>query len=464
MVQIKSISDLKGKKILVVGLGRTGISLTRFLCQHGAEVTVSDHKSEIELSDALKKISGLSVTLHLEGHSPAVFLNQDIVIVSPGISVQSKLFEHIRDKGVMVTGEFEFCSLFIKKPMIVITGTNGKTEVANLTHRFLTSSGVKSWIGGNYGTPLSEYLYQEESADVLIVEASSFMLEHVEEMTPNCVVFTNFAENHLDRHPDVNHYLSMKRKIFKNTHLKTTSILNADDRTVLEVAHDPIVQRGCIVYFSRRKSLEPQIMKIGGAVMIGNKIHVRVGPEVEYYSMENVYAVGSHIYENIMAAILAAREYGAKHDVIQETLLTYKGQPHRMEYVRKVGGVSFYNDSKATNVHAVMRAIDAFDEGIVLIMGGKNGALNFEPLKERIQRKVKNLILVGEAKERINRHIGDYSETFIIGTFEEAVLIAYQKSRIGDIVILSPGCPSFDYFNSYQERGNLFKDIVNQFK
>jgi UDP-N-acetylmuramoylalanine--D-glutamate ligase len=165
-----------------------------------------------------------------------------------------------------------------------------------------------------------------------------------------------------------------------------------------------------------------------------------------------------------MAAILAAREHGGKHDPIQKVIDTYRGMPHRLEYVRKVGGVEFYNDSKATNVHAVMRALDAFDENIILIMGGKDTNLNYLPLKERIQKKVKTLILVGEAKERINRDIGDFSETFLIGTFEEAVLIAYQKSRIGDTVLLSPGASSFDIFDSYVERGNYFKEIVNKFK
>ncbi len=464
MVRINKVEDLKDKKILVVGLGRTGVSLVYFLSQHGAKITVSDHKSEAELSKHLKKITDLPVQLQLEGHTPNVFLDQDVIVVSPGISVNSKLFEHVRSRGVWVTGEFEFCSAFVKEPMILVTGTNGKTSVVDMTYYFLKNSGVKVWVGGNYDQPLSQYLCDGDPADVLVVEVSSFMLEHVENMAPQCIVFTNFSENHLDRHRTVNEYLAAKRKIFKNTYLKTTSILNADDRTVLEIAHDPVVQKGCILYFSRKKVLEPQIMQIGGAVMIDNKIHVRTGPEIEYYSMEDVKVVGPHIYENIMAAILASREYGAKQSAIQKTLETYTGPAHRMEYVRKVGGVAFYNDSKATNVHAVVRAIDSFEGSLILIMGGKDGALNYGVLKDHVRRKVKNLILVGESKETINRDIGDYSETFLIGTFEEAIEIAYQKSRIGDVVILSPGCASFDCFNSYQERGNLFKELVNQFK
>ncbi len=202
-------------------------------------------------------------------------------------------------------------------------------------------------------------------------------------------------------------------------------------------------------------------MNIGGAVNVKDQVRVRTGPEIEYYSLANTKVKGKHMYENMMAAVLAAREHGAKHEAIQRVIDTFRGIPHRLEYVRRVGGVEFYNDSKATN--AVIRALDAFDENVILIMGGKDTNLNYLPLKERIQRKVKTLILVGEAKERINRDIGDFAETFLIGTFEEAVLIAYQKSRIGDMVLLSPGCSSFDMFDSYVERGNYFKEIVNKF-
>lgn len=232
---------------------------------------------------------------------------------------------------------------------------------------------------------------------------------------------------------------------------------------VVELARDPQVQRGRIFYFSRKPALEPQIMNIGGAVNIGDEIRVRTGPDIEYYTIKNMKMKGKHNIENLMASILAAREHGAKHEAIQAVINTFANIPHRIEYVRKVGGVQFFNDSKATNVHAVLRALDTFDENVILIAGGKDTNLNYEPLRNIVKRKVKTLILVGEAKERINRDLGDYSETFLIGTFEEAVLIAYQKSRIGDIVLLSPSCSSFDMFDSFEERGDYFKEIVRKF-
>lgn len=458
------LNELTGKRILIVGLARTGCTLAKLLTRHGAQVTISDHKSKAELSGHLEALDGLNVTLELGGHTPKTFLNQDLIILSPGVPPHLKIFDYARSQGVFVTGELEFCAQFIKEPMIAITGTNGKSTTTHLIYTFLTESGVKTWIGGNFGDPLCEYLLNDQKSDVLVVEVSSFQLEHVQKFAPKNIVFMNLAENHLDRYRTMEEYVNAKRKIFLNVNQGTTSILNADDNAVVELARDPMVQRGRIFYFSRKPSLEPQIMNIGGAVTIKTQVRVRTGPEIEYYSVDNTKMKGKHSYENIMAAILAAREHGAKHEAIQRVIENYKGMPHRLEYVRKVGGVEFYNDSKATNVHAVLRALDAFDENVILIMGGKETNLNYAPLRDKIQRKVKTLILVGEAKERINRDIGDFSETFLIGTFEEAVLIAFQKSRIADTVLLSPGASSFDMFDSYVERGNYFKEIVNKFK
>ena len=457
------LSELKDKRILVVGLAKTGVALARFLVKCGAQVTISDHKSPAELAYYLEQVEELPLQLELEGHSPKIFLDKDYVVLSPGIPSHLKLFEYVKMQGVEVTGEFEFCSRFIKEPLLVVTGTNGKTTTSDLIYQALKESGKKVFAGGNFGQPLSEYLYKEQKADFLVVEASSFMLEHVKQMTPQNIIFTNLAEDHLDRYRSMEEYVNAKRKIFKNVSDQTTVILNADDRAILELARDPSVQKGCLRYFSRKKSLESQIMKIGGAILINNQIRVRVGPEIEYYSIENNKLKGDHSYENIMAAILTARINGANWESIQKVISSYTSRSHRLSYVRKVGGVNFYNDSKATNIHSVMKALDVFEDNVILIMGGKDTGLNYKPLAERIQRKVKNLILVGEAKEKINRQIGDYSETFVIGTFEEAVLIAHQKSRIGDTVLLSPGCPSFDIFNSYEERGEVFENIVNQF-
>ena len=457
-------SELKGKKIAVIGLGQTGIALARFLLKHGAEVLISDHKSEAELSSALETVQDLNLKFELEGHNPKTLIQQDYVILSPGVPSHLKIFDYIKSHGVKITGEFEFVSRFIKEPMVVVTGTNGKTTVVDMAYLFLKESGVKVWMGGNHTQPLSQYLYDEEKADVLLVEASSFMLEHVEQMKPTTTVFTNLTSNHLDRYMSMKDYRMAKRKIFTNTSETTTSILNADSNLIIEMAGDPLVQKGRIFYFSTRKLLKPQIMNIGGAVMIDNEIQLRTKPDIEYYNLKNSPLKGKHSFENVMAALLIAKEHGGEWLPLQKVIDAYQGLPHRLEYVRRVGGVDFYNDSKATNVLAVMKALEAFDENVILIMGGKNTSLDYRPLAGIVRKKVKNLILVGEAKETINRHIGDSTETFLIGTFDEAVFISYHKSRIRDTVLLSPGCPSFDTFSSYIERGKHFKNLVKKFK
>lgn len=459
----KDVSELKDKKILVVGLGKTGVSLAHFLTKHEAQVTVTDHKSKPELSTQLELLGDLPIKYDLGGHSPKTFLAQDLVILSPGVPSAMKIFDYARAQGIKITGEFEFASQFVREPIIAVTGTNGKTTVARLMEAMLQESGVKCWVGGSIGKPLTDYLRSEEKVQTVICELSAFMLESCENFTPQNIIFMNLAENHLDRYRSMEDYVNAKRKVFKNTNQATTSILNADDNAVVELARDPAVQRGRIFYFSRKPSLEPQIMNIGGAVNIGHEIRVRTGPEIEYFNIQNIKMRGRHSVENFMAAMLAAREHGATHEAIQKVIDSFKGLAHRLEYVRKVGGVQFFNDSKATNVHAVLRALDSFDENVILIAGGKDTNLSYEALCNVVRRKVKTLILVGEAKERLNRDIGDFSETFLIGTFEEAVLIAYQKSRIGDIVLLSPGCSSFDMFDSYSERGDYFKEIVRKF-
>lgn len=457
------LSELKDKKILVVGLGKTGVSLAKFLHAQEAQVTVTDHKSKPELSNQLEQLGDIPVKLELGGHSPKTFLNQDLVILSPGIPSGLKIFDYARSQGIRITGEFEFSTQFIKEPIIAITGTNGKTTTSKLVEAMLTESGISCWVGGSNGMSMTEYLRQGIKAQVVIAEVSSYMLELCENFNPMNIVFMNLAENHLERHRSMEDYVTAKRRIFKNTNQATTSILNADDNAVVELARDPAVQRGRIFYFSRKHQLEPQIMNIGGAVNIGKEIRVRTGPEIESYDASMIKMRGRHSIENVMAAILSAREHGATHDAIQRVITSFSGLPHRLEYVRKVGGVQFFNDSKATNVHAVLRALDAFDENVILIAGGKDTGLSYEALRTSVKRKVKTLILVGEAKERINRDLGDFSETFLIGTFEEAVLIAYQKSRIGDVVLLSPGASSFDMFDSFEERGDYFKEIVRKF-
>lgn len=461
------MSKFKDKKVLIVGVQSTGAALARFFHNEGAQLTISDSKTKEQLGAVAAQLEEFEPIWDLGGHTPKAFSGQDLIVLSPGVNPHNKVIEAARMAGTPITGELELASTMIKEPIIAITGTNGKSTVTKLTYEFLKQSGVNAWIGGNFGTPLIDYVNQKQKADVLVVEVSSFQLETIETFKPNHALLLNLAEDHVDRHRSMQEYINAKKKLFKNANLESASILNADDSFVIDCARDPVLQRSKLQYFTRKTGLEEQIKKIGGAVYQGQEVryyHMNTQgiAELERYNISKMKLKGKHNIENVMAAVSAARPYGAKPEVIQNVINSFPGLPHRLEFVRKKGGVDFYNDSKSTNVHSVIKALEAFDEPIILIAGGKDKGVDFTPLIEPVRKKVKNLILTGESKERLNRTIGDFSETFIIGTFEEAVLVAYQKSRNGDVILLSPGCSSFDRFGNFEERGNYYKDLISK--
>jgi UDP-N-acetylmuramoylalanine--D-glutamate ligase len=456
------MSKFKGKRVLIVGAHKTGIALAKFFYEQDAKITISDTKTREELGGVADLLEEFEPQWDLGGHSAKAMIAQDLIVLSPGVNPENKAFLPAREKQIPITGELELAASLIKEPIIAITGTNGKSTVAKLTYEFLKNSGVETWLGGNYGTPLIEYVTSGAKAKVLVVEVSSFQLETTETFKPHHAVLLNLAEDHLDRYRGMNDYVSAKKRLFKNANLESVAVLNADDPMVVDAARDPNIQKAKLNYFTKRAGLEEQVKRIGGAVYSNKEIRLYVNGTSETYSTSHLKMRGKHAIENVMASMLAARPYGAKPDVMQKTMDEFPGLEHRLEFVRRKGGVEFYNDSKATNVHSVLRALDAFDEPVILIAGGKDKGVDFTPLIEPVQKKVKNLILIGEAKERLNRTIGDFSETFIIGTFEEAVLLAYQKSRSGDVILLSPGCSSYDMFGNFEERGNYFKELIQK--
>ncbi len=456
------MSKFKGKRVMIVGAKATGTALAKFFHSQGAKITISDTKTREQLGASADILEEFEPIWDLGGHSAKAVSNQDLIVLSPGVNPHDKSFEPALQKGIPIMGELELASTFIKEPIIAVTGTNGKSTVSKLTAEFLNHSEHAAWLGGNFGTPLIEFVTSKTKAEVVVAEVSSFQLETIDTFKPHLSVLLNLAEDHMDRYRAMPDYINAKKRLFKNANPESTCILNADDPLVIECARDPHIQRGKINYFSKRVALEEQIKRIGGAVLAGKEIRVHFNGQLETYNVSQMKMRGRHAVENIMAAILAARPFGAKPDMIQKVIEEFAGLEHRLEFVRRKGGVEFFNDSKGTNVHSVLRALDSFDEPIILIAGGKDKGVDFGPLIEPVRKKVKNLILVGEAKERLNRTIGDFSETFIIGTFEEAVLLAYQKSRSGDVILLSPGCSSYDMFENFEERGNYFKELIQK--
>jgi UDP-N-acetylmuramoylalanine--D-glutamate ligase len=460
------MSKYKGKKVLVVGCGKSGVAVSKFLVKHGARVMITDTKQRTELAEPLKELGELKVELEFGGHTEKSFMGAELIVVSPGVNIANHaLLQAAKTKGTPVTSEIEIAVGELEQPLIAVTGTNGKSTVTTLIGELFKADQKIAFTGGNLGTPLIEYITADQPGRVAVAELSSYQLELTEKMVPAVAIFTNIDQDHLDRYGTMENYIAAKKRLLKVCDRNSWVILNYDDPVVRGFADE---SSGKIVWFTMQNPL-----KIGGEFAekffgayfdeTKNAIIAKVTGKDEVYPMVNIKLFGDHNKLNTMAALCAARVMGVEQAAIQSVIDSFKGLPHRLEFVRKKDGVFFFNDSKATNIQSVQASMNAFKRSpIILIAGGKDKNMEFGPLGPLVQKKVKLLILVGEAKEKINRALGDFAETYLVGTFEEAVLMSFQKSRNGDIVLLSPGCSSQDMFRDFEERGDYFKKLVQQ--
>lgn len=459
------MSKFKGKRVLVVGFGLSGVAIAKYMYKQGAKVTITDSKQRNELNDSLKAIGDLKVEYDLGKHTNKLFHTAELIVVSPGVPWNIKPLEEARELKVPITTEVELAASQLKEPLVAITGTNGKTTTTTLIGEIFKSDGKASYVGGNIGKPLIDYFSEEQRAEVVVSELSSFQLEYSEKMVPAVAVFTNISQDHLDRYPNMEAYIEAKKRLLKACDRNSYVVLNYDDPVISKFAAETPAK---VIWFTKK---DP--MQVGGEFAEqfrgcylsadGMAIVAKFSGKEEVYELNKLRLFGDHNKENLMAAISATRVMGVKPKSVETVIDTFPGVAHRLEFVRKKGGVFFFNDSKATNVHSVIKSLAAFKRSpIILIAGGKDKDMDFTPLVEPVQSKVKILILLGQAKEKINRTLGDASETYLVGTFEEAVLLAYQKSRGGDIILLSPGCASYDMFRNYEERGDYFKKLVTQ--
>lgn len=460
------MSKYKGKNVLVVGFGVSGVSTAKFMVKQGAKVTVTDSKQRTELSDSLKMAGDLKMEMDFGKHTPRSFETAELIVVSPGVPLNLKPLEEARARGTPITSEVEVASAHIQVPIIGITGTNGKSTITALVGEMFKEDGRAAFVGGNIGLPLLDFVLSGDKVDVVVAELSSYQLELASRMVPAVAVFTNMDQDHLDRYGTMENYIAAKKNLLRVCDRNSFVVLNYDCPIVSQFEKE---NPGKLLWFTKR---DP--MRVGGAFAEnfmgayvsddGKTIVSRILGKEDTYDLAQFKLVGDHAKENLMAAICAARVQGVSPKAIQRVIDSFRGLPHRLEYVRKKDGVFFFNDSKATNVHSVMKALAAFKKSpVILIAGGKDKGMEFTPLVPFVQGRVKMLILLGEAKEKLNRAIGDFAETFLVGTFEEAVLLAYQKSRSGDVILLSPGCSSHDMFRNFEERGDYFKKLVQQF-
>jgi len=455
---------LAGKNITVVGLGKTGMALARFLKNRGAEVVVTDMAAEENLGPHVQELRQLDIALEAGRHQPETFEQADLIVLSPGVPHTIAPVARAQETGTVVMGEIELASRFIEEPIVAVTGTNGKTTTTELIGDMLKRSGLDVFVGGNIGNPLIGYIDQSHQADAIVAEISSFQLDTIDRFRPQIAVLLNITIDHLDRYPDFEAYAASKMRIFENQQTSDIAVLNSSDPLVHSLTAD----------LKNKKLMYPQAgADENGAVINGSRISFQIndhGPldvsSQDQWSLDlsRIKLRGRHNLENACAAGLAAIAAGARPQAIQEALEQFQGGAHRLEYLDTVDDVEFFNDSKATNVDAVIRAVQCFSQPVVLIMGGLDKGSNFEPLGDFFHGHVKSLIVMGQAAGLIQTALEDSTSTVLATSMAQAVNQARQAASPGDVVLLSPGCASFDMYDSYGQRGDDFRQEVMNLK
>ena len=458
------VLDLKEKPVTVVGLGKSGLAAARLLQAVGAYVTVVDQKSRTTLSQMIAQLDVSSLQVFTADQFDLGFRSPALVVISPGVPSKLEILEMVRRRGVPVISEIELASWFLPLPLVAVTGTNGKSTTVSLIAKMFEENGERVFIGGNLGTPLCEpalvaYHNRQHSLDFslpfesVVAEVSSFQLEAIERFHPKIAVLLNLATDHLDRYSSMAEYRAAKARIFANQSSADFAVLNGDD-PLIGAMRDSIC--GTIVEFSLVQSLEE------GVFVEGNQIRAYLrGQSLEIALREEVGLRGRHNLANVLAAVAVALLCGCPIEAIRRAIHGFTGIGHALEVVRERGGVLFVNDSKGTNVDATLKALESFEQPVVIIMGGKDKGDDFARLREPLQQRVRRAILIGESAIRIREAVKGYEYLLQVASLEEAVTVAAKEAEPGDVVLLSPACASFDMFRDYRDRGEQFRGLVN---
>jgi UDP-N-acetylmuramoylalanine--D-glutamate ligase len=445
--------ELKGKRVLVIGLARTGIATALFCAERGAVVTATDTRSADELGECVPKLRDAGVHVQLGGYSDAILHEQELVVPSPGVPADSPLLVKAHELKMTVWSEIELAYRFLHGRLIGITGSNGKTTTTSLVDHILRHAGLSAVLAGNIGTPLIAQLKETSATTITVAELSSFQLELIETFRPSISVLLNLTPDHLDRHKTFSAYAAAKARIFENQIEEDSAILNLDDTASLEIAPS----RPQVFWFSRKTNVEQ-----GAFVRNGKLIFRRNGQEEEILDRDEIPLPGAHNLENVLAATISARLAGAQSTQISEAVRSFAGVEHRIEFVAEIHGVRYYNDSKATNVDATLKALEAFPGRIIVILGGKDKDSDYTQLRAALREKAILALLIGSAAEKIEKQIEGSVAVRRSETLESAVTFAAQAAHSGNIVLLAPACASFDQFQNYEHRGRVFKELVHQ--
>ena len=442
------VTELKGRKVMVIGLGKTGVAAARFLVERGASTVLTDERPVARLGEAL---GNLACRCELKPHAPESLVGVDFVVPSPGVPPTNAILKAAAERGIPVMSEVELAFRFLKNPMIAVTGTNGKTTTVTLLGQVLAGSGKKVFVGGNIGDPLIGYVNGPQEEDLVVVEVSSFQLLYTELFRPRVAVLLNTTTDHIDYHGSFGEYRAAKERIFMNQGPGDLAVLNADEKYSASLAKRV---RADVRFFSSKVKATP------GMFLDGRELRLVESEEEESYAVDIIRIPGAHNIENVMAVIIAARFCGVSREAVIRTVGEFKGISHRIEFAGEKGGVAFYDDSKGTNVGAVMRALESFDRPVILLLGGRDKGGDFESLTNLIRERVKEVVIFGEARDVIRRKIDGCTKTCLASTLGESVRVAYSHAMRGDVVLLSPGCSSFDEFSDYAERGKTFQEVV----
>jgi UDP-N-acetylmuramoylalanine--D-glutamate ligase len=445
--------ELKNKRVLVVGLARTGVATALFCASRGARVTATESRSEGQIGESVAKLREAGVVLELGGHQDKTFVEQDLIVPSPGVPADFPRLVMARKAGVKIWSEIELAYRFLQGSLVGITGSNGKTTTTALIEHILRGAGLPTILAGNIGTPLISVVDQAKRNTVTVVELSSFQLELIDTFRPNVGLFLNLTLDHLDRHHTLKAYGDAKARIFENQTADDAAILNADDAAT--AAYAP--SKAQIYWFSRKQRVAQ------GAYLRGEEVVLRIdGEDHTVLRRGEIPLAGSHNLENVLAAAIATRLAGAAVPAIAAGVRSFAGVEHRLEFVADINGVRYYNDSKATNVDATLKAIEAFPGRILIILGGKDKGSDYTVLQQPLREKATLALLIGAAAGKIESQIAGSVAIDRAETLNRAVEIAAHTAHAGDIVLLAPACASFDQFENYEQRGRIFKDLVRR--
>lgn len=444
--------ELKNKRVLVVGLGRSGVASAFFVQDRGAKVTVSDEKSEAQLQNEIAALLDRGISIETGRHGERTFRDQDLIVVSPGVPVDQPQLQHARSLGIPVIGEVELAFRFLQGRVIAITGSNGKTTTTALTGEILKNSGTKTLVGGNIGTPVISLVSQSTPDMLVVLEISSFQLETIQQFRPWIAAILNITPDHLDRHRTFQAYVDAKGRILENQQAGDFAVLNADDATCAVLKNK---SKASLFWFSRKHAVE------NGAFVQDDQILFRRDGQVQkVLGRGEIQLKGAHNLENALAAVTMTMIAGCDAEQVRQAVAGFRAVEHRLELVATVNGVAFYNDSKATNVDATVKALESFPGKIHIILGGKDKGSDYTVLNPLLRERAKSAYLIGAAAEKINSQIQGSTLLVRSGTLERAVRQAFEAAAPGDVVLLAPACASFDQFENYEHRGRVFKELV----